>query len=142
MSTLRKLFVGFNAVVAVAVGLLALTAPATLLAGKGVTLPNDAAQVWVREVGVMILALGVTLWLVRSHASSPTLRALFAGAAVVHFGMLPIELMAHARGTIPALSSVVPNSILHACMAAGFAWLALERHRRVTRDPPAVVGPS
>jgi hypothetical protein len=127
MNTLRRLFLGFNAAVAVAIGLLALAAPATLLASKGVALPNDAAQVWVREVGVMIFALGVTLWLVRRHPSSPTLRALFAGAAVVHFGMLPIELMAHAHGTIPVLSGVIPNSILHACMAAGFAWLASGR---------------
>jgi creatinine amidohydrolase/Fe(II)-dependent formamide hydrolase-like protein len=125
MGRLRRWFFGFNAVVAIAIGTVAVGAPGALLESKGVALPNDAAEVWVREVGVMILALGVTLWLVRGHAGSATLRALCAGAAVVHFGMLPVELWAHAQGTIPALLAVAPNSILHACMAGGFVWLSL-----------------
>lgn len=70
----RKYFLTFASVVALGVGNVALIAPETLLASKGVT-ENAAAAVWTREVGGALVALGFIAWCVRAHPNSPTLRA-------------------------------------------------------------------
>lgn len=124
MKLRRSWFLSFVSLVALAIGLFAVAAPEALLAGKGVAPPLDAAAVWVRELGVTILALGLTLFLVRNQPLSPGLRAVLAGNAVVHLGLFPIELAAHHRGIITRLSGVVPNSILHLLLAVGFLWFA------------------
>jgi hypothetical protein len=84
------------------------------------TLPNAAAVLWLREVGVLIFGLGVTLFLLRKHADSATLRAVLFGNAVVHLGLLPLELGAYDANVITQLSGVVPNSALHIVLAGGF----------------------
>ena len=124
MNLRRSSFLTFASLVTLAVGLLAIAAPEALLAGKGVAPPLDAAAIWVRELGVNILALGLMLFLVRKQPPSPTLRAVLLGNAVVHLGLFPIELMAHQRGVITRLSGVVPNSILHVVFASAFLWYA------------------
>ena|SRR5436190_17220229 len=126
----RSSFLTLASVVALAIGAFAVAAPQALLAGKGVAPPLDAAAIWVRELGVNILALGLTLFLVRKQPLSPTLRAVLVGNAVVHLGLFPIELAAYHQGVITRLSGVVPNSILHLGFAAAFLWHA-------TRKPPA-----
>jgi hypothetical protein len=42
----------------------------------------------------------------------------------VHFGLLPIEIVAYRQGVITQLSGIVPNSLLHVVLAAGFATFA------------------
>jgi hypothetical protein len=85
----------------------------------------------VREVGVLILALGVTLFLVRKHHDSPTLRAVLLGNAMVQLGLLPLELFAYREGVITLLSGIVPNSVLHVLLGTGFLLFASRMRRPV-----------
>jgi hypothetical protein len=119
MTKPRSLFLTTSAAVALGIGCLAFASPETVLASKGVTLPNAAAALWVREVGVLIFGLGVVLFLVRRHADSATLRALLLGNAVVHLGLLPLEIGAYHADVITRLSGIVPNCALHVVLAVG-----------------------
>lgn len=119
------MFLTLSACVALAVGTLALAVPETLLETKCVALPNHAAAVWVREVGVTILALGVLMFLVRKHGDSPTLRAVLLGNAIVQLGLLPIEIRAYRQGVLGLASGIIPNSVLHIVLAAGFVLFAM-----------------
>lgn len=119
----RSLFLTFAAVIAVGVGGVALLAPDAMLESKGIT-GNGAARVWMREVGALLLAIGVTVWLVRAHEDSPTLRALLWGNALIQLGLLPIELIAYAQGVIPVAAGVLPNTVVHVVLAFGFAAYA------------------
>jgi hypothetical protein len=124
MTPHRSVFLTLSSVVALAIGTLAFAAPETLLESKGVALPNAAATVWVREVGVLIFGVGLTLFLLRNHSDSPTMRAVLLGNAVVQIGLLPIEIGAFREGVITLISGIVPNSVLHALLAAGFLTFA------------------
>jgi hypothetical protein len=119
----RHTFLTVAGAVALAVGAVALFFPAALLASKGVT--SAAANVWMREVGVLLIAIGVMALLVRNHADSPTLRAFFIGNVIVQLALLPIELLAYRDGVITLLSGIVPNSILHVLLAAAFLYYLL-----------------
>jgi uncharacterized membrane protein len=133
----RSLFLVLSSAVALAVGTFAFAFPHALLQSKGVAPPNDAAAIWVREVGVTIFALGVMLLLVRKHADSPTLRAFFFGNGIVHLGLLPIEIGAYRARVITQLSGIVPNSVLHVALALGFlVFAARMREPAADRDPP------
>jgi hypothetical protein len=121
----RSLFLTIGSAVAVAVGAFAYAAPQALLESKGVSLPNAAATLWVREVGITILGLGVSLGLVRQHASSPTLRAQLIGNAVVQLGLLPVEIDGYRDGVITRLSGIIPNTVLHLLLAVGFLVFAV-----------------
>lgn len=116
-------FLTIAALIALGVGAVALLQPAALLASKGVAL-NPAAEVWMRELGCALVATGVVAWLVRAHPASPTLQAVLVGNAVLQLGLLPIEILAYRSGVITQLSGIVPNSVLHLALAAGFAWFA------------------
>lgn len=120
---IRKTFLTITAVVGVAVGLFALLAPVALMAQKGVQ-PDASAAIWVREVGVLILPLGVMSFLVRGEPDSRALRSFLAGNALVHLGLFPIEIVAYRQGVITLLSGIVPNSILHVALCAGFTYFA------------------
>ena len=115
----RYWFLTFASVVAFAVGGAALVTPQAMLATKGIV-GNAAAQVWVREVGVLLLAVGTIGWCVRAHGDSATLRVLLWSNALLQLALLPIEIVAHVQGVIPALAGIVPNTVLHAVLAAGF----------------------
>jgi hypothetical protein len=54
------------------------------------------------------------------------------GNAVLHLGMLPIELVAFSQGLLTKLGGVVPNSVLHLVLAFGFVVYA--RRVRVPRS--------
>jgi hypothetical protein len=121
----RTTFLTLSSLIALAVGAFALALPHALLESKGVSLPNHAAAVWVREVGITILALGVILFLVRKHADSPTLRAVLFGNAIVQLGLLPIEIRAYQNGVLGLASGIIPNSVLHVLLAGGFLLFAV-----------------
>jgi hypothetical protein len=127
----RKAFLTSVGTIALAIGVFALTWPAALLASKGVA-PNPVAKVWVREVGVLILASGVLTLLVRKHPDSPTLRAFLFSSALVHAGLLPIEIAAWTTGVLPGLGPILPNSVLHVVVATGFLYYALRARRELS----------
>lgn len=126
----RYRFLTLASLVAAAVGGAALAVPEAMLATKGIA-GNPAAQVWMREVGALLLATGFIGWRVRSHGDSATLRALLWGNALLQLALLPIEVVAHVQGVIPAIMGIVPNTTLHILLAAGFVFHA----RRVRVSP-------
>jgi len=103
------------------VGTVAVLFPAALLASKG-TVPSAAADVWMREVGVLLVCIGVVAGLVRSHADSPTMRVLMMGNLLVQLGLLATEVLAYVQGVITDVSGLVPNAVLHVVLASGFAF--------------------
>jgi hypothetical protein len=115
----RAWFLGFAGLVALVVGGVALVDPAALLDSKGVH-GNAAAAVWMREVGVALVAIGFIALSVRSHPDSPTLRAFMWGNALLQCLLLPVEILAFVNGTVPSLTGIVPNSILHVLLGMGF----------------------
>jgi hypothetical protein len=119
----RKKFLSIVGILGLGIGLVALCFPALLLSGKGVP-PEPAPAVWMREVGVLIVALSAILLRVRDQPDTPTMRALLWGNAVVHGGLLPIEILAWDGGVITRLDGIVPNSVLHVLFAAGFVFFA------------------
>lgn len=117
----RKYFLLFVGCVAVAIGLFALTLPTELIVGKAVA-SDELAAVWVREVGVLLLAIGVLNLLARNLADSPELKLILFFDLLVQLGLFPIELLAYSNGTLTNLSGVAPNTILHLVLTAGFTF--------------------
>lgn len=120
----RLLFLSFATLIALVVGTAATLFPAALLESKGVA-PTAASCLWMREVGVMLLAMGVVFVRVRTHPDSPTVRALMAGNLLIQLGLLGIEVAGYANGVITLLSGILPNAVLHVVLALGFGWLWL-----------------
>lgn len=137
----RRSFLSLSSSIALLVGLFALCFPAALLASKGAAL-SPAAMVWVREVGVLLIPLGLMGLLVRGHPDSPTMRAFLLGNALIQLGLFPVEIAAYHAGVVTSLAGIVPNSVLHVLLAAGFGWFwarsrggsALEAHPREARE--------
>jgi hypothetical protein len=127
----RARFLTIAAAIALAVGAFAVALPAVFLASKGVT-NNPAAEVWMREVGVVLLAIGLTAFLVRNEPASPTMRAFLFGNLLLQLGLLPIEIFAYRDGVITLASGVAPNSVLNALLAGGFLYYGL-----TTRSSPS-----
>lgn len=122
----RSTFLLCAALIALAVGSFALLAPATLLASKGIT--SAAANVWVQEVSIFLIASSVTVFLVRRHSDSPTLKAVLIGNLFVQIGLFAAEVLAFIAGTIPLLSGIVGNSVVHVLLATGFGYYAPTMH--------------
>ena len=74
----RTLFLTLAAAVALAVGATATLFPAALLASKG-TVPSLAANVWMRETGVLLLCLGLMAALVATALWMGTLHQVMKG---------------------------------------------------------------
>jgi hypothetical protein len=129
----RKLFLTIAAIIALAVGSMAFLLPATVLASKGIVL-NTGAEVWMREVGVLLIGLGILVLMVRNHADSPTLRAVLIANMLVQLGLLPIEITAYAQGVIPDITGIIPNSVVHVILAIGFAYFALSNTAKVQQQ--------
>ncbi|MEQ1545675.1 hypothetical protein [Methyloglobulus sp.] len=127
----RKTFLSVASFIALAVGTFALIAPAILLESKGVV-ASAATEVWVREVGALLISVGVSLFLVRDHGDSPTLKAFFIGNIMLQLSLLIIEPLAYANGIITKLSGIVPNTILHILLVSGFIyyWAKMQRSNR------------
>ena len=131
----RRTFLTITSALGLVIGFVALSFPAFLLSGKGVA-PEAATCVWVREVGVLILALSTIVLLVRGEPDTPAMRALLWGNAIVHIGLLPIEILAWRGGVITRLDGIVPNSALHVVFALGFAFFAQGVGRREATTSP------
>ena len=74
----RRTFLTIVGLLGLVIGFVALAFPAVLLAGKGVP-PAPAPSVWVREVGVLIIALSTIVLLVRGQPDTPAMRAVLWG---------------------------------------------------------------
>jgi hypothetical protein len=119
----RKIFLTIASLIALAVGLFALCAPGLLLQSKGVDV-NAGTTIWVREVGVMLIAVGITVFMVRNHVDSPTLKAVLMGNVIVQLGLLVIEPLAYSAGIITKLAGIAPNTMIHVLLASGFGYFA------------------
>lgn len=131
----RSIFLSIASFIALIVGAFALAAPSALLESKGVS--SAAASVWTREVGVLLIAIGVIVFSVRNHESSPTLRAVLIGNAVVQIGLLPIEVFAYHAGTITQLSGIVPNTVTHIILAVGFLYYTTTMKLQIKSNAPS-----
>jgi hypothetical protein len=114
----------FMSVIAILVGFFAIALPLRLLESKGAT-ASPAAVIWMREVGVLIFAQGLTCFLLRNQSLTPAVRAFLVGAAVTQLGLLPIELAAYCRGSLTKLGGILPNSVLHAVLGSVLLYRAL-----------------
>jgi hypothetical protein len=122
----QRTFLTLASAIALGVGAVAVVFPAALLASKG-TVPSAAADLWMREVGVLLVCTGLVAARVRAHADSPTLRAVMQGNLLVQVGLLVTEVLGYANGVITQLSGLVPNALLHMALAAGFAYYGLRQ---------------
>jgi len=120
----RTTFLTITSIIALAVGAFVVVAPGAVLASKGVG-ASAAGNLWARELGIALIAVGVVAFVVRRHADSPTLRAFLAGMALLQLGLLPIEIIGYGAGVITDVRGIVPNSILHVVLAIGFALYAI-----------------
>jgi hypothetical protein len=126
MRVSRKIFLTLAAAVALGVGAIAIAFPAEFLATNG-TLPSGAADVWMRETGVLLVCMGLIVLSVRSQPDSPAMKALMLGNLLAQLGLLATELTGYGAGVITKLSGIAPNSVLHIALASGFAhfWLRI-----------------
>ena len=111
-------------IIATLVGVAAIARPVQFLESKGANI-TPASVIWMRQVGVLILAQGITSFLLRDEPISHAVRAFLAGAAFTQLGLLPIELVAYRRGELTKLSGIVPNSVLHAVLGCALLHRAL-----------------
>jgi hypothetical protein len=114
----RQAFMVASSLAAFAVGSVALLFPGWILSSKGVA-PSAPIAVWVREVGVLIFAIGLVTFLARKTNDRVAVQAVLLGSATLHLGLLPIELVAYAQGVITKASGIAPNSVLHVALGLG-----------------------
>lgn len=118
----RKTFLTIASIIPMAVGSLALVAPALLIGVLKGAETNPAAEVMARTVGVLLLTVGLVSFLVRGEGDSSTLRAVLTGNLVLQLALLPIDPLAYASGVFVGLGSFLPNTILHVVLALAFAY--------------------
>jgi hypothetical protein len=117
----RQTLLAVTGTVALAIGALALLAPAFLIGTIKAAPRSASANVMSRTAGVLLIAVGLLDLLVRRHADSPTMRAILIVNLVLQLAILPIDPLAFAAGTFTTFGSFVPNTILHVLLAAAFA---------------------
>lgn len=117
----RQVFLTIASIIAFSVGFFAIIFPTTLLESKGVE-PLVGTLVWTRETGLLLLTIGITIFLVRKHESSPTLKTVIFGNIIIQIGLFLIELIAYTNGIITNLSGIIPNLTLHILLTIGLAY--------------------
>ncbi|WP_443936440.1 hypothetical protein [Pedobacter sp. MW01-1-1] len=117
----RQTFLTIASIIAFSVGIFALVFPNILLESKGVA-PLVATLAWTREVGILLIAIGIMAFLLRSHEVSATLKVFLFGNIIIQIGLFVIELLAYFNHVITKLSGIIPNLTLHVLLALGFAY--------------------
>lgn len=117
----RKSFLTIASFIATAVGIFALFFPSVLQESKG-TLPNNATYVWTSEVGILLTAIGIMVFLVRKEENSKTLKVFLFGNSMIQIGLFIIELLAYFNSVITRLSGIVPNLCIHILLTIGFLY--------------------
>ncbi len=127
----RSTFLTISAIVPLLVGLMCLCAPSVLIESVKLAPPSATANVYARTAGVLLCAVGLLNFLVRKHASSPTLRAVLVANMVLQLGILPVDPHAYLSGVFHTVGSFAPNTVLHVCLALGCAYYL----RQMRREP-------
>jgi hypothetical protein len=117
----RLVFLTIASLIAISVGVFALLFPTILLESKGVE-PINGTLVWTREVGLLLICLGIIGFSTRKHDNSATLKALLFGNIIIQIGLFLIELIAYSDGIITKISGVIPNLSLHVLLTTGFLY--------------------
>jgi hypothetical protein len=128
----RQIFLTIASVIAFCVGLFATLFPGTLLESKGVE-PLVGTLVWMRETGLLLIAVGIINFLIRKHESSETLKTILLGNIIIQIGLFVIELLAYFNGVITKLSGIIPNLTLHILLAIGFIYFLLKKEINIIR---------
>lgn len=115
----RSIFLTLVACIAFTIGCVALFFPSVLLESKGI-INNPPANVWMSEVGILLISVGILVFLVRKERNSLALRAIFMSIIIIQSGLLGIELLAYRNGIITEVSGIIPNCILHLILILGF----------------------
>jgi hypothetical protein len=118
----RRAFLTVTSIVAFAVGVFALAAPAVLLGSVKLAAPSSSANVMARTVGVLLISVGVLDFLVRDHEDSDTMRAILVANLLLQLLIVPIDPLAYFTGVFHTLGSFLPNTLLHLVLASGFAF--------------------
>lgn len=117
----RKTFLTIASIIALLVGTVAIIFPGSLLQSKGVE-PISGTVVWVTEVGILLIAVGIIAFGIRKHETSATMKVILFGNIIIQIGLTVIELIAYSDGIITKLSGIIPNIALHIIMATGFIY--------------------
>ena len=120
MSPRLALIIG--AVAAMAFGLALTVAPASMLGGFGLAVPNEAIVV-ARDVGVTLIGVGVINWIGRDATGTP-LRAILVGNLVIQALEIVVNGYEIAVGMLPGQAS--GGLVLHLVLGAIFV-LAMRR---------------
>jgi hypothetical protein len=118
----RKVLLTITSVVAFAIGSFAIVAPDVLITNVKHAAPSDTANVMLRTVGILLIAIAILDYLVRNHEDSPTMRSILIANLALQLGIMPIDPSAYASGVFKELGSFAPNTVLHVLLAAGFAY--------------------
>ena len=121
----RKTFLLIVSPIALIIGSSALFFPAMLLESNGV-ISSHETQVWMREVGVLLIAMSIILFLSHNQDDSRSLRAILIGNFVVQIGLFLVELLAFQNGIIKDISGIAPNGILHIILSVGFLYFTVK----------------
>lgn len=121
----REIFLTIASIIALLIGFFATIFPSVLLESKGVV-DSEVTNVWMQQVGILLIAIGILVFLVRKHNESPTLKAILISNIIIQIGLLIIEIVAYYQGIIPLLSGIIPNSIIHIILAFGFGYYLLK----------------
>lgn len=115
----RKFFLTIASLIAFLVGTFALVFPNILLESKGVV-ASGSTLVWTREVGLLLITIGMMAFLIRNHEVSATLKVFIFGNIIIQLGLFVIELSGYFNNVITKLSGIIPNLTLHILLAIGF----------------------
>ena len=120
MSPRLALIIG--AIAAVAFGLVLTVAPASMLGGFGLGVPNEAI-VLSRDVGVTLIGVGVINWIGRDARGTP-LRAILVGNVVIQALELVVNGYEIGAGLLPGQAA--GGLVIHLVLGAIFV-LAMRR---------------
>jgi len=117
----RCIFLTLVGCIAFTIGCVALFFPSVLLESKGI-INNPPANVWMSEVGILLIAVGILVFLIRKEENSLALKAIFISITIIQTGLLGIELLAYRNGIITEISGIIPNCTLHLILILGFIF--------------------
>lgn len=129
----RKTFLIIIPFIAMTIGSIALFFPALFLESKGVT-NNPAAAVWMSQVGILLLATGLILFLTRNTVDYNVLKSIFIGNILIQVGLLVIELIAYNKGIITEVSGIIPNCVFHVILTCGFVYYTLQINKEIRKN--------
>jgi hypothetical protein len=130
----RKTFLTITAVIVLLIGCFALIAPEVMISSVKYAAPSETANVMLRTVGILLIAIGLLDFMVKGHEDSPTMRSVLIANLVLQLGIMPIDPSAYATGVYRTVGSFAPNTVLHVILACGFAYY-LAKMRRDARQP-------